>query len=89
MILKGLKYEWSYDPPARDLVEGIRKAADASDVLASVLASRGISSPSAAVRFLRTDPDSLPDSHLLPDADRVVEPGARALVPTGFALEPP
>ncbi len=73
MILKGLKHEWSYDPPDPDLVEGIRKAADASDVLASVLASRGISSPTDAVRFLRTDPDSLPDSHLLPDADRVVE----------------
>jgi single-stranded-DNA-specific exonuclease len=72
MILKGLKYEWSYDPPDPDLVEGIRKAAGASDVLASVLASRGVSSPSEAARFLRTDPDSLPDPHLLPDADEVV-----------------
>jgi single-stranded-DNA-specific exonuclease len=44
-----------------------------------VLVSRGIVSPSEAVAFLRGGAASLPDPHLLPDADRVVERVGRAV----------
>jgi single-stranded-DNA-specific exonuclease len=79
MSLQGAKYVWSHGPGDPGLVGEIAGGAGASDLLARVLVSRGIGSADDAVAFLRGGAATLPDAHLLPDADRVVERVARAI----------
>ncbi len=79
MIQRGAKYTWRFDPPDRALAEKIREATGLSTVMASVLVSRGVTSAEGAAAHVRADLETLPDVHLLPDADRVVERVGRAL----------
>ena len=79
MELRGTKYSWTVAPAAPDLVREIRGAAGVTDLLARVLAARGLTSGSEAARFLRADPGELPDKSLLPDAEAVVRGVAEAL----------
>lgn len=79
MILNGTRREWSHVRPKRGLVDEISDKAGCSGTLAGVLVSRGVGSGSEAIRFLGAASDQLPDAHLLPDADRVVERIQRAL----------
>ena len=73
MILKGSKHDWELAPVEPELVSSIRSAAGVSEPFARVLAARGVCSGEDAVRFLNSSEDPLPDPHLLPDAERVVE----------------
>ena len=73
MILKGSKHDWELAPVEAGLVEGIRNATDVSETFARVMAARGVHSGDDARRFLNSLEDPLPDPHLLPDAERVVE----------------
>ena len=73
MILTGAKHEWRYEPADENLVSAIADAAGVSRLLASVLVSRGVRTSEEAVAFLAADAGRLPDAHLLPDADRVVD----------------
>jgi single-stranded-DNA-specific exonuclease len=73
MILKGSKHDWELNGAEPALVAQISAATGVSDRFAGVMAARGVDSVAAAVRYLDAAGDTLPDAHLLPDAERVVE----------------
>lgn len=80
MILNGSKRDWVLAPVDTRVTDDIRRGAGVSEPFSRVLATRGIGSGVEATRFLNAATDPLPDSHLLPDADRVVERVRAALV---------
>ena len=73
MILSGSKYDWRLASIEPDLASDISRAVGVSASFARVLAARGVGSADDAARYLAASDDALPDAHLLPDADRVVE----------------
>ena len=73
MILSGSRYDWRLASVEPDLASDISRAAGVSASFARVLAARGVGSADDAARYLAASDDPLPDAHLLPDADRVVE----------------
>jgi single-stranded-DNA-specific exonuclease len=73
MILSGSRYGWRLESVEPGLVSDISRAVGVSEPFARVLAARGVGSADDAVRYLGALDDPLPDAHLLPDADRVVE----------------
>ena len=73
MILNGSKRDWMLAAADARVASDIQRGAGVSEPFAHVLATRGIRSAEEAVRFLNAATDPLPDPHLLPDADRVVE----------------
>ncbi len=79
MIFEGGSRLWSLESADPAVIEEIARSAGVSRTTAHVLAARGFETCAAAVRLLNPGVGSLPDAHLLPDADRVVERVGRAL----------
>jgi len=73
MILSGSKYQWKLASTEPGLASDISRATGISETFARVLAARDVGSADGAIRYLAALDDPLPDAHLLPDADRVVE----------------
>jgi single-stranded-DNA-specific exonuclease len=79
MVLTGTRYRWELESADAGVVEAVRSTGGISETFARVLATRGVDSADAAARYLSAAEDPLPDPHLLPDADAVVDRVRRAL----------
>ena len=73
MILNGSKRDWALASVEAQITSDIQRGTGVSEPFSRVLAARGVRSAGEAVRYLSAATDPLPDPHLLPDADRVVE----------------
>jgi single-stranded-DNA-specific exonuclease len=79
MIFQSGSRRWSLESADPAVIEEIAGSAGVSRTTAHVLAVREFKTGAAAVRLLNPGVGWLPDAHLLPDADRVVERVGRAL----------
>lgn len=79
MDIDGSRHLWRFEPADPGLTSEIREAAGVSNVVAQVLASRGVGSGIEAASYLLASVDSLADPTLLPDADKVVDRVSLAL----------
>ena len=65
--------EWVHPSPDPDTVRRLATALDCSDVLASVLATRGVTDPERAARWLSPSTDAIHDPAGLPDIEPAVD----------------
>jgi single-stranded-DNA-specific exonuclease len=72
MRYQGERFLWEHDEPDAHVVEAVRAATGATEVLSRVMVSRGIDTGVKAEAFLDPGVHRLPDVHLLPDAEAVV-----------------